>query len=145
MPGSCGWFPLSHAEVEGWVARHRDHLPTTLEELSLLPIPFRKVIVRAVSPGVRVAMWRTHLATFLGPEHQWTATQRAVLEEAIAAMPALVGDEPEGGQARVRAIEERLRRVFTPSEGSAMFATLGPSEPPGGLPIPADAWSAPAS
>ena len=67
MPGSCGWFPLSHAEIERWVERHRDDLPRTLGELSLLPIPSRKVIVRAVSSEVRIALWRAHLATFLVP------------------------------------------------------------------------------
>ena len=144
MPGSCGWFPLSHDEIEQWVARRRDNLPTTLDELSLLPVPFRKVIVRAVSPEVRVALWQAHLATFLAPGQEWTSEQRSLLEEASAAMPLLVGDDPQDSRARVRALEARLRRVFTPSQSFAMFGTLGPAEPPGGLPIPADAWSSPA-
>ena len=144
MPGSCGWFPLSRAEIEQWVEGHRDTLPSTLKELSLLPIPFRKIIVRAVSPKVRISLWRAHLATFLAPGHEWTAEQRSVLKDAMDAMPMLVGDDPHSSRASVRALEERLRQIFTPSECFAMFGTLGPAEPPGGLPIPADAWPAPA-
>ena len=54
MSGSCGWFPLSHAEIDAWVERHRDELPTSLEELSRLPVPFRKAIVNAVSSERRI-------------------------------------------------------------------------------------------
>ena len=143
MPGSCGGFPLSHAEIERWVERHRDDLPRTLGELSLLPIPFRKVIVRAVSSEVRIALWRAHLATFLVPTAEWTPEQRGVLEEAVASMPELVGDHSEDSRACVRALATRLRRGFTRAEGAAIFGTLGPAEPPGGLPIPADAWPSP--
>ena len=137
--GSCGWFPLRPDEIEAWVARHRDDLPTNLAELSRLPIPFRKAIVHAVAPEVRVALWREHLATFLAADAELTDEQRGLVREAIDEMPTIVGVAPAAGQARARALQERLRAHFTREEGARIFGTLGPPEPPEGLPIPADA------
>ena len=45
---SCGWFPLSYDEIVAWIEQHRDALPTTLDELSALPVAFRRVIVNHV-------------------------------------------------------------------------------------------------
>jgi hypothetical protein len=139
MSGSCGWFPLGPEEIRAWVERHRGELPATLAELARYPIPFRKAIVQAVAPEVRVALWREHLTGFLGPEAALGAEHQALVREAIADLPAIVGVAPPSGQPRARALEERMRALLTREQARRTFGTLGPPEPPEGLPIPADA------
>jgi hypothetical protein len=138
MP-ACGWFPLDGDEIDGWVERHRHELPRTLEELSRLPIPFRKAVVRAVSADIRVSLWREHLSSFLVRQEPLSIQQRALLNETIAEMPAIVGDQGDAASDRARGLMKRLRETFKAEQAFAMFGTLGPPEPPEGLPIPADA------
>lgn len=143
MSGSCGWFPLRPDQIQAWVARHAHDLPRTLPELSALPIPFRKAIVAAVEPDVRVALWRSHLESFLAPSAELTDAQRALVRDAMHALPAMFGtlergqrDDAEGS---ARALEDRMRTLITREQAGRIFGTLGPPEPPEGLPIPADA------
>jgi hypothetical protein len=147
MMSSCGWFPLGPDEIRAWVDRHRHELPATLAELARYPIPFRKAIAAAVSPERRVALWREHLAGFLAPDAATnaapdgalTAEQQALVRDAIAELPLIVGVAPPAGQPRARALEERMRALLTPEQARLMFGILGPPEPPEGLPIPPDA------
>ena len=139
MAGSCGWFPLGPREIHAWVERHKDDLPTTLAELARYPIPFRKAIVAVVEPEIRVSLWREHLAGFLSPESGLTAEQQALVRDAIDELPGMVGVVAADGRSRARALEERARELLTREQGAQMFGTLGPVEPPEGLPIPADA------
>jgi hypothetical protein len=139
VSGSCDWFPLGPDEIRAWVERHRDELPDTLGGLARYPIPFRKAIVHAVAPEVRVALWREHLTGFLAPDRELDDAQRALVRDALDALPAIVGVAPPEGQPRARALEERMRALLTGEQARRMFGTLGPPEPPGGLPIPPDA------
>jgi hypothetical protein len=139
MSGSCSWFPLGPDEIRAWVERHRHELPRTLAELVRYPVPFRKAIVHAVAPEVRVALWGEHLAGFLAPGSTLADEQQALVRDAIAQLPTLVGVPVEEGRPRVRQLEERMRVLLTRQQAYEMFGTLGPPEPPEGLPIPPDA------
>ena len=139
MAGSCGWFPLGPREIHAWVERHKDDLPKTLAEIARYPIPFRKAIVAAVEPEVRVSLWREHLAGFLSEESGLTQEQQALIRETIDELPGIVGVAAADGRERLRAFDKRARELFTREQGGPIFATLGPLEPPEGLPIPADA------
>lgn len=131
MPEQCGWD-----EVQAWVAAHRDSLPTTLAELTRLPMAYRRAVFTASSPEVRARLWREHWATFLGPDSPLTAEQQALVREAEAALLGLTSDDRAAARARAQAFEERMRGVFSRGEAAAIFATLGPPEPPEGVPAP---------
>jgi hypothetical protein len=145
MPDSCDSFPIGPEAIRAWVRRHADDLPETLPELSRLPIPFRRAVVAAVAPAVRLSLWEAHLASFLEEESGLSGPQRAVVRDAVADFPAIFGGDPSAGQERMRALEARMREVFTREEAGRIFGTLGPPEPPGGLPLPPDAAPEPAA
>jgi hypothetical protein len=134
--GSCSWFPLPREEIIAWVDQHRETLPTTLAELSSFPIAFRKVIVNRVSPEQRTRFWQDHLRTFLAPEAGLTAEQQSFVAETIPTLSDIFGSPLPEAQAKMRALEDRMRQLFTQPQAAAMFGTIGPPEPPEGLPIP---------
>ena len=143
MTGSCGWFPLKPEEVAAWVRAHEHELPTTLAELSRYPMPFRKAIVDVVGPERRGAFWREHLTTFLAPDSELSAPQRALVEDAIVELPIIFAVPRAEGENRARALEDRMRTTITREQAYRIFGNLGPLEPPEGLPIPPDALPAP--
>jgi hypothetical protein len=145
MTGSCGWFPLGPDEIQAWVTRHADDLPRTLPELSRLPIPFRKAIVAALPAEAQVALWGEHLTGFLAPDAGLSEAQQDLVRDALAALPAIFGVPRADGRARAGALEQRMRVLITPEQARTMFGTLGPPEPPEGLPIPPDALPTPAA
>jgi hypothetical protein len=134
--GSCSWFPLPQEEIIAWVEQHRDELPTTLAELSSFPIAFRRVIVNRVSPEQRTRFWQDHLRTFLTPEAGLTTEQQSFVAETIPKLSDIFGSSRPEGQAKMRPLEDRMRQLFTQPQAAAMFGTVGPPEPPEGLPIP---------
>ena len=137
MSGSCGWFPMKADEIRAWVEAHQDALPSTLAELSQLPIPFRKVIVAFISPERRVAFWREHMTTFVGPDSKLTAEQQAFVQESSHNLPSLLA-APAPNPVIV-AWEARMVGLFSRLEAGPIFGMVGPPEPPEGLPLPADA------
>ena len=137
MSGSCGWFPLRPEEIRAWVDAHRNELPQTLDALATFPIPFRKAIVNAVSSEQRISFWREHLSSFVGPDTDLTTEQRTLVCDALDMLPDIFGGSRVDGQARVRALEGRMRELLTREQAARMFGTLGPPEPSEGLPLPA--------
>lgn len=136
MAGSCGWFPLGHDEIVEWVKAHRDTLPTTVAELAVFPVAFRRVIVNFVPCDQRTRFWREHLQSFLGPESTLSAAQRTFVESTISALPGVFESPLPEAQQRIRSMEEGMRGLFTRQEAAAMFGMVGPPEPPEGLPLP---------
>ena len=136
MAGSCGWFPLGHDEIVQWVEAHRDRLPTTVAELAVFPVAFRRVIVNFVPHEQRCRFWQEHLRSFLGPESALTEAQRTFVEGTISALPGVFESPLPETQQRIRSMEEGMRGLFTRQEAAAMFGMVGPPEPPEGLPLP---------
>lgn len=139
MSGSCGWFPMRQEEIIAWVEAHRDALPQTVGELAAFPVAFRKVIVNSVSPDRRIAFWREHLESFLGPASTLSVDQRALIADAIADLPLMLGGDRAVFEARARSLEERMKVLLTREQAARMFGMVGPPEPPEGLPLPPDA------
>jgi len=133
---SCGWFPLRHDEILAWVEEHRDGLPTTLAELSIFPVPFRRVIVNYVGHEQRTKFWQEHLRTFLELSAGLTADQRVFVEETILLLPGIFASPVEEAQGKMRPLEERMKQLFERPQCAAMFGMVGPPEPPEGLPLP---------
>ena len=139
MAESCGWFPLRHDEILEWVEAHRDTLPTTVAELAVFPVAFRRVIVNSVTHEQRTRLWQEHLESFLAPESALSVEQRTFVESTISALPEVFGSPLPEAQKRIRSMEEGMRGLFTRQEAAAMFGMVGPPEPPEGLPLPLDA------
>jgi hypothetical protein len=136
MGGSCGRFPLSRKEILEWVEAHADTLPRTLAELSAYPVPFRRVIVNHVSPEQRTQFWCDHLRTFVGAETRLNPQQCAFVEETIERLPSIFGEPLADAQVQMKALEDRMRDLFTREQAAAMFGMVGPPEPAEGLPLP---------
>ena len=139
MSGSCGWFPMKYEDILAWVEAHQDSLPRTLAELSTFPVPFRKVIVNYVSPEARTAFWREHLTSFIGPDSALTQDQQTLVRDAIADLPLMFTGPRAVFEERAKALENRMRDLFTRQQAGLMFGMVGPPEPPEGLPLPLDA------
>jgi len=135
--GSCGWFPLRRDQIVEWVNRHREELPSTLDELSKYPVPFRRVIVNKVAPEVRVSLWTEHLKSIAVSDESLSANQRAFLSMTLHQLPVLLS-MPAPNPTMMK-FETAAATLFTREQMARMFGTLGPPEPPEGLPLPADA------
>ena len=130
---------MHYEEIVKWVDTHRDSLPQDLTELSTYPMPFRRVIVNKVPAEVRAAMWCDHLSSFLGPGSGLSSDDQAYLRELIVDVPAAVVGPAETARERFVAFSMRCKGQFAPALAMRLFETIGPLEPPGGLPLPADA------
>jgi hypothetical protein len=130
---------MKHAEIVAWVDAHRDALPTTLAELSKFPIAFRKVIVDRVSPEARTALWREHLASFIGPGTTLTLEQQELVRDASDQLEAMFSGSREAFEDAAKSLEDRMRQLLSRQQAAEMFGMVGPPEPPEGLPLPADA------
>ena len=143
MGGSCGWFPMRQDEIIAWVDAHRANLPRTVAELAAFPIPFRKVIVNSVSAEQRIAFWREHLTSFLGASSALGPDQQALVADAIAELPVMLGGDRTVFESRARVLEERMKVLLTREQAAMMFGMVGPPEPPEGLPLPPGAVPSP--
>lgn len=130
-PDAC-----AYDTVLAWVKARRDRLPTTLAELARYPMAYRRVIVGAVSSPVRVHLWQEHLESFLSPVSPLTQQQQAFVRECRDTVHRIF-TEPVDREA-LHAWGERGRRILGPEQALRILATLGPPEPPGGLPLPPD-------
>jgi hypothetical protein len=133
----CGWFPMRRSEILAWVERHRHELPPTVAELAQFPMPFRSVIVNAVEPERRISLWTEHLQSFLGSQSDLSVPQQEFIATTIPQLPELL--RAAAPNPVMTAWEARASEVFSPAEASRLFASIGPPEPPEGLPLPPDA------
>ena len=62
--------------------------------------------------------------------------QCAFTEETIGLLPSIFGKPLADAQVQMKGLEDRMRDLFTREEAAAMFAMVGPPEPPEGLPLP---------
>lgn len=143
MADSCNWFPIPREEIDAWVATHHADLPHTLAGLSAYPIPFRKAIVQALPRDIVASLWRDHLISFT---RSVDPDQNEAIIDAVEAIASIFGGS-ESAQTHLHSLNERIHQlvsagVFSPQQIAEIFATLGPPEPPGGLPLPPGNWSA---
>ena len=126
----------SYTPILAWVNAHRDRLPQTLAELATYPMAYRRMIIGVLPVDVRVRMWQEHLSSFLDPASPLTPEQQAFVRECREAMPTLL-TQPLDRRA-LDLMGHRGQRVLGAEYAERVLATLGPSEPPEGLPVPPD-------
>ena len=130
MNGGWPGEQLEHEQIVAWVQAHPEALSASLATISTYPIAFRKVIVNAMPDHRRLALWREHLENVAaGPE--LSAAQKAVILETAAELPAIFASE-----STERDWQRQVAEHFTSTQQHTLFGTLGPPEPPGGLPLP---------
>ena len=128
MAGFPNWIAT---EIIAWVMAHKEVLTADLETISKYPIPFRKVIVNMMPGDNRIAVWREHLAAAAAADPTLDDAQRAFVAECSANLHSVMHSESARDELAARSMQ-----VLTTAQNSAIFATLGPPEPPGGLPLP---------
>lgn len=134
---SCGWSPLSNQQIRAWLDRHPEALPRRLADLVAYPVSFRRVMVNAVSPEVRVALWREHLESFLVADSPLNVPQKEFVAATIPRLSELFA-APAPNPVIVE-WERTMADVFPRQDAARVFTSLGPPEPPEGLPLPPDA------
>src|SRR5690349_4603033 len=97
---------------------------------------YRRVIIGVVPAPIRVRMWQEHLESFLGASSPLGPEQQAFVRECRDAVHRIL-TEPIDREA-LHAWGDRGRRILGPEHALRILATLGPPEPPGGLPLPPD-------
>jgi hypothetical protein len=135
MNGSCG-SPVQREAIRAWIDAHATELPCTLAELISYPMVFRRVIARALPLEQRVAVWREHLETVCSAFTSDTPAQRALIADVIEELPILLSEDLERTEASMQALGPRMRELLTHEQLIDAFASLGPPEPPEGLPLP---------
>jgi hypothetical protein len=133
---------MQREAIVAWVEEHHADLPRTLSELATYPMIFRRVIARALPLEQRVTLWREHLATVSSVSTSGTAEQRALIADVIEQLPAILGDDAARTESRMRSLAPRMRALLTHEQLIEAFASLGPPEPPEGLPLPPGAHPA---
>jgi hypothetical protein len=139
LPDSCDSFPMRRDEIEAWCDAHSNELPSGLAELSRYPMAFRRVIINRVPGATRAAMWSDHFRAVLESEPELSAEQRLFLADLISRAPALFAGTVQDAQPRLAEVFGRIPQLFTPVLAQHLFTSIGMPEPPGGLPLPADA------
>jgi len=128
---------MSQRQIREWLARHPEALPRTLSDLVPFPMEFRRVMVGEVARETRVRLWREHLESFLRADSPLTAAQRQVVSDTIPNLHALFAAPAPNPTALEW--EQKIATAFTRQEAAHVFASLGPPEPPEGIPLPPDA------
>jgi hypothetical protein len=134
---SCEWFPMSRSQIREWLERHPEAMPHELADLAVFPMPFRRVMVNAVSPQVRLVLWRQHLESFLGASSVFAEPQQRMIAWAIQRLPEVLAAPAPNPV--MTDFEREISTVFSRQEAAQLFMLIGPPEPPEGMPLPADA------
>ncbi len=114
------------AEVAAWMKVHRSALPTTLEELSRYPLPYRRAIYHELPARIRKELWAAHLGKYLAVRSLLTAEQVALILEVRDHLDPYL-DKTKGEAAR-QALHDRAIKVMGFDLARDIFATLGPPD-----------------
>jgi len=128
-----------------WSKSHRNALPTTYADFAPLAKAYRKAVLHELSVAQQGSLWREHLQTFLEPASELTplqqsmvhalgtplnGTQIALVKEALDSLNRIFDSTLTLAQRQAVAavICDRAKLIFTKSQASLIFATLGPGD-----------------
>ncbi|GAA2838883.1 bacteriocin fulvocin C-related protein [Kribbella solani] len=128
------------SDVQAWVDARQGRLPQTYDEITRLPMAYRRAVFTQLSLPVRQELWleqlRRHRAT--GPA--LVGKQAAVLDEFEAFVRR--GFEHSGAEFGTRErFDELVRSAYRREDAQALFGTLGPVENAGMAPADSCACS----
>src|SRR5262245_7943260 len=89
-----------HCEpMKAWIARNKDNLPATYDEVIRFPPQCRRLLYIELSPAVQSSLWRTQIERYRARHPSLDAEQEALLDRAIQVISpascALSPDSPE--------------------------------------------------
>jgi hypothetical protein len=113
--------PLCERSTE-WASAHSATLPQTLEGLAAYPVAYRPAILTTLTPEVKAAMWKEHLARWANSSRP---DQRDVIRRAMEFATAEVFRDPKANQATARSIVDDGQRVFGAQVAKQVFTQLG--------------------
>lgn len=123
------------ARVERWLKQNEGNLPRTYEELSILPVTYRRAVFGTLPAEEKSELWRNHLTTYLEAHSDLTSRQRKLIEKAIDMVtPEMFSSSPRDPRWEKlvfrpsRALELQAKKVFQPEQIQEIFAQLGPSD-----------------
>jgi hypothetical protein len=118
------------------VAVRKTDFQGTYEALSVLPIPSRKAVYRALSADAKSGLWRIHLTRFLTEHPELTEEQRGVIVNAIALVTPRLFEIAENDpnwlletHPQVELLEKRALEVFPRGVAVEIFTHLGTPAP----------------
>ncbi len=113
--------PICEVAAE-WAVGLGEALPTTLQELEELDLPYRKAVYELSSVEVRERWWTEHLGRVLANEVLTTA-QRRVIQRVQADLGRLLVVVP--ASAAMRELTQEIKNSFDPEAAKRIFSTLG--------------------
>nr|WP_245877456.1 bacteriocin fulvocin C-related protein [Streptomyces glaucescens] len=106
-----------------------DRLPRTYEEIIRHTVPYRKAIVKALSPEERTAIWLANIDRYRQDHPHATTAQRQVMDRA-SALAARVFVSPGDHIEEMRRLSMRAKEELGVQEAEAMAMRIGPADPP---------------
>jgi hypothetical protein len=120
---------MTTAEVEAAVDRLQP-LPSAYAEVTAQPMAVRRAVYARLTPTQQAALWREQLDRYRSAHPELTGAQAAVVEQALALIPAVFGPAGGTGSDRLDQIKETAVAAFGPRTAATVFGTLGPLEQP---------------
>ncbi|GGV67298.1 hypothetical protein GCM10010277_75820 [Streptomyces longisporoflavus] len=123
---------VQNADVEAWLERNKDSLPTGYAEVTSYSVAYRRAIYTASTPETRSSLWREHLSAYRSSHPALSSTQVDVIDEALATLTAttLFSGKIERGDPTDRTLQKLKSTVieaFGEKEAKALIAHLGPA------------------
>lgn len=120
--------------AEKWVRDNRDRLPKTYAGVVTHDLAHRRAIFAELSAGERADLWREHLRDYLAAHPGLSASQRQVVDSALAlSSRESMFAAPMTPDSPLHRRQDELRkaaiRAFGKDEARALLATLGPAAP----------------
>lgn len=115
------------SRAKAWVEANASALPSTLDEMSALPLPYRRRAFEAAPPDVKSALWKEHLGRVITNHPDLSTEKRHFLERARDALSAEVYSTPVAPHPKLAAFCEEASRILTDEE-RAWFGVLGPEQ-----------------
>ncbi|WP_211294796.1 bacteriocin fulvocin C-related protein [Streptomyces glaucescens] len=115
--------------ADAWVTANMDRLPRTYEEIIRHTVPYRKAIVKALSPEERTAIWLANIDRYRQDHPHATTAQRQVMDRA-SALAARVFVSPGDHIEEMRRLSMRAKEELGVQEAEAMAMRIGPADPP---------------
>ncbi|WP_443062487.1 bacteriocin fulvocin C-related protein [Streptomyces sp. NBC_00457] len=106
-----------------------DRLPRTYEEIVRHTVPYRKAIVKALSPEERTAVWLRNIDHYRRDHPHATAAQLQVMDD-VSALAARVFVSPGDHTEEMRRLSKRAKETLGLQEAEAMAMRIGPADPP---------------
>jgi hypothetical protein len=114
--------------TSSWVVAHAAELPTDLESLSELPLPYRRAAFGTLSLEQKAAVWRAHLES-RATDGDLTAEQQSYVKALAEKMTAELYAPTQDADLRRRAIGKEAKRVLGYKKAREIVAVLGPAVP----------------